>query len=95
MQYIAYQTGRISFGFGAAIPLTMTIPATMRAVIIPVHGGAEVLRYTEVPTPQPGPGHVAVRVRAVGINHLDIFVRRGMPGKHIPLPHISAPISPA
>ena len=89
MQYIAYQTGRISFGFGAAIPLTMTIPATMRAVIIPVHGGAEVLRYTEVPTPQPGPGHVAVRVRAVGLNHLDIFVRRGVPGKHIPLPHIS------
>lgn len=67
----------------------MTIPATMRAVIIPVHGGTEVLQYTETPTPRPGPGHVIVRVRAVGLNHLDIFVRRGMPGKRIPLPHIS------
>ncbi len=67
----------------------MAIPATMRAVIIPVHGGADVLQYIEVPTPRPDPGHVVVQVRAVGLNHLDIFVRRGMPGKHIPLPHIS------
>jgi alcohol dehydrogenase len=67
----------------------MSVPATMRAVIIPDHGDAEVLQYTEVPTPRPGPGHVAVQVRAVALNYLDIFVRRGMPGKRIPLPHIS------
>lgn len=67
----------------------MMIPASMRAVIIPVHGGPEVLQYGEAPTPRPGPGHVVVRVHAVGLNHLDIFVRRGMPGKRIPLPHIS------
>jgi alcohol dehydrogenase len=67
----------------------MTVPATMRAVVIPVHGGAEVLQHREVPTPRPGPGEVLVRVEAVGLNYLDIFVRRGMPGKPIPLPHIS------
>lgn len=67
----------------------MTVPATMRAVVIPVHGGVEVLQHREVPTPRPGPGEALVRVEAVGLNYLDIFVRRGMPGKRIPLPHIS------
>lgn len=67
----------------------MTIPDSMRAVIIPAHGGPDVLEYREVPTPRPGRGQVLVRVRAVGLNYLDIFVRRGMPGKRVPLPHIS------
>lgn len=70
-------------------PPAMTIPSVMRAVVIPVHGGPEVLEYREAPTPRPGPGHVVVRVHAVGLNYLDIFVRRGMPGKRVALPHIS------
>lgn len=67
----------------------MGLPQVMQAVVIPVHGDASVLQYTQVPTPQPGPGEVLVKVGAVGLNHLDIFVRRGMPGKAVHLPHIS------
>ncbi len=61
----------------------------MRAVIIPEHGGVDVLRLEEVDAPTPGPGQVLVAVHACALNHLDIFVRRGMPGKPVPLPFIS------
>lgn len=66
-----------------------TIPKRMRAVLIPKHGGTEVLTVDEIETPHPGPGEVLVAVHACGLNHLDIFVRRGMPGKPTPLPFIS------
>ncbi len=45
------------------------------------------LRIEEVPAPEPGPGEARVRVRAAALNHLDLFVRRGLPIE-IPLPHI-------
>jgi len=62
----------------------------MRAIVIREHGGREKLQLDEtVPTPHPGPGQAVVRVHACGLNHLDIFVRRGMPGKRTPLPFIS------
>jgi len=60
----------------------------MRAVQIPRHGGPEVLQLVDVPDPEAGPGEVLVRVTAASINHLDLWVRRGMPGMHIPLPRI-------
>ena len=60
----------------------------MKAVIFPEHGGLDVLRYTDVPEPAIGVRDVLVRVRACALNHLDIWVRRGMPGVRIPLPHI-------
>jgi NADPH:quinone reductase-like Zn-dependent oxidoreductase len=50
------------------------------------HGGPEVLRYEEAPTPVPGPGEVLVALRAAALNHLDLFVRDGIPG--VRLPHI-------
>ena len=55
----------------------------MRAVVIRAHGGLDALELTERPDPIPGPGEVRVRVRAVGLNHLDIWVRRGVPGPHV------------
>lgn len=58
----------------------------MRAIVIREHGGPESLRIEECPTPEPGPGEVRVRVRAVGLNHLDVWVRRGVPGHTFPLP---------
>jgi NADPH:quinone reductase-like Zn-dependent oxidoreductase len=58
----------------------------MRAVVVREHGGVEALRLEDVETPEPGPGQVRVRVAAVGINHLDVWVRRGVPGHHFPLP---------
>lgn len=50
------------------------------------HGGSEVLVRSELPDPTPGPMQVRVRVEAVGLNHLDVWVRKGVPGHHFPLP---------
>lgn len=61
----------------------------MRAAVIHEHGGPEVLVVEDVPKPAVRAGEVLVRVSACALNHLDIFVRRGMPGLPIPLPHIS------
>lgn len=58
----------------------------MRAVTIRRHGGPEVLEIGERPDPEPGPREVRVRVEAVGLNHLDVWVRRGVPGHTFPLP---------
>lgn len=58
----------------------------MRAIVIRTHGGPEVLLAEERPVPEPGPREVRVRVRAVGLNHLDLWVRRGVPGHRFPLP---------
>lgn len=53
------------------------------------HGGPEVLRFEEVPAPEPGPGEVLVRVHAASLSHLDIWSRAGLPGHASPpLPHI-------
>jgi NADPH:quinone reductase-like Zn-dependent oxidoreductase len=60
----------------------------MKAVIFNEHGGPEVLKYSEVPDPTIKANEVLVEVRACALNHLDIWVRRGLPGTEIPLPHI-------
>ena len=61
----------------------------MKAVVIHEHGGRDQLVYQDVPDPAPAAGEILVRVRAVGLNYLDIFVRRGMPGLPVDLPRIS------
>jgi len=60
----------------------------MKAVFISRHGGAEVLECGERPRPEPGKGEVRVRVKACALNHLDLWVRAGLPGVEIPMPHI-------
>lgn len=60
----------------------------MKAIVFSRHGGPEVLRYTEVAEPKVGAGEVLVRVRACALNHLDLWVRNGLRGVQIPLPHI-------
>ena len=60
----------------------------MKAIVFHEHGDPSVLRYTEVAEPKIGPAEVLVRVRACALNHLDLWVRRGLPGISIPLPHI-------
>jgi NADPH:quinone reductase-like Zn-dependent oxidoreductase len=60
----------------------------MRAVVIERHGGPEVVRVGELPTPEPGPGQVRVRVMAAALNHLDLWVRRGIRGVELALPHV-------
>jgi len=58
----------------------------MKAVRIHEFGGPEVLCYEDVPDPQPRKDQVLVRVKACAMNHLDIWVRKGLPG--VNLPHI-------
>lgn len=60
----------------------------MQAAIFYKRGGIENLKFAEVPTPQVGAHDVLVKVRACGLNHLDIFTREGSHGVHAPLPHI-------
>ena len=61
----------------------------MKAVIFQTHGGPEVLLYTDVPEPRAAAGEVVIRVRACGINHLDLWLRQGIPAYQLSLPHIS------
>ncbi len=60
----------------------------MRCVTIREHGSFDALRCEERPLPLPGPGEARLAVRAVGLNHLDTWVRRGIPGVKFPLPII-------
>jgi NADPH:quinone reductase-like Zn-dependent oxidoreductase len=50
------------------------------------HGGPEVLVWRQLPDPVVGPGEVRVRVVACALNHLDLWVRNGVPGHRFPLP---------
>ncbi len=61
----------------------------MKAAVIERQGGVENIVYRDWADPEPGPGAVRIAVRACGLNHLDIFVRRGMPGFPVPMPFIS------
>lgn len=58
----------------------------MKAIRFHEFGGPEVLRYEDVPDPKPRNDQVLVRVRACAMNHLDLWVRKGLPG--VKLPHI-------
>ncbi|MCS7167967.1 MAG: zinc-binding dehydrogenase [Gemmatales bacterium] len=59
----------------------------MKAVIFEQHGGPEVLQVRDVPLPTLEEDEVLVEVRACALNHLDLWVRRGLPGV-TPMPHI-------
>lgn len=62
----------------------------MKAVVFHEHGGVDKLNYvTDFPDPAYGDDEVLVRVKAVSLNYLDIFSRRGMPGIKIPFPMIT------
>lgn len=60
--------------------------AAVKAVRIHDDGGPEVLRYEDVEDPPPAPGHVLVRLRAASLNHLDLWIRQGLPS--VPKPRI-------
>jgi len=65
----------------------------MKAACLHEFGGPEVLRYEDVPDPEPRKDQVLIRVKACALNHLDIWVRKGLPG--VNLPHILAATSQA
>ncbi len=60
----------------------------MKAILFHQHGGPEVLQYTDTAPPTLRANEVLVRVRACALNHLDLWVRAGLPNVPIPLPHI-------
>ena len=60
----------------------------MKAAVIHEHGGPEVLSYEDIDAPSYGPKDVLVDIKAVALNHLDLFVRGGIPGLKLEMPHI-------
>lgn len=61
----------------------------MKALLFYEHGGADVLRYEDFPTPQPGPGQVQVKLHAAALNRMDLWVREGWRGLKLEYPHFS------
>ena len=60
--------------------------ASVKAIRIHEDGGPEVLRYEDVPDPEPADGEVLVELRAASLNHLDVWIRKGLPS--VPKPRI-------
>src|SRR6267143_411480 len=58
-------------------PGKSVVSRDVKAIRFHQHGGPEVLRYEDAPTPEPGPGEVLVALRAAALNHLDLFTRNG------------------
>jgi NADPH2:quinone reductase len=50
----------------------------MKAIRVHQHGGPDVLRYEDIPTPSPGPGQALVHVEAAGLNFIDVYERTGL-----------------
>ena len=62
--------------------------SNMKAIRFHTHGGPEVLKLEEIPDPQIAQNQVLVRIKACALNHLDLWLRQGLPGVKVPLPHI-------
>ncbi|MFQ5896475.1 MAG: zinc-binding dehydrogenase [Nitrospinota bacterium] len=60
----------------------------MRTVRFREHGGPEVIEVADVPDLRAGPGQVVMEVRAISLNHLDLWMRRGLPGMKVSFPHV-------
>jgi len=61
----------------------------MKAALFRRHGGPEVMEVAEVSAPTAGPGEALVAVRAAALNHIDLWLRRGLPALKVALPHVS------
>lgn len=70
---------------GESVPAGDSLP-TMRAWVLPDTGDIGNYRLTEIPAPEPGPGEVRIRLRSSALNHVDLWVARGLPAP--PLPHV-------
>ncbi|MHA1863225.1 MAG: zinc-binding dehydrogenase [Candidatus Thorarchaeota archaeon] len=60
----------------------------MKATVFHEHGGPDVLSYEDIDTPTIGENQVFIKVKYVALNHLDLFVRGGIPGLKLEMPHI-------
>ena len=57
----------------------------MKSIRIHAHGGVEQLRIDDVEQPRPGPRQILMEVKAAALNHLDLWIRKGLPGLRLPL----------
>lgn len=64
-------------GRGAAAGLPAALPLPTRRVVVSRYGGADGLRAEDGQAPPPGPGELRIRQRAIGVNFLDVYLRRG------------------
>ncbi len=60
----------------------------MKAAVIHEFGDVDVLKYEDVPTPTPKPGHILIKVLAAGINRFDHYIREGSVAPELPFPHV-------
>jgi NADPH:quinone reductase len=60
----------------------------MKAIVVHEFGGPEVLKVEEVPAPSPGPSQVLMRVKAIGVNPVDVYIRTGTYARKPQLPYI-------
>ena len=58
--------------------LAQAAPITGHGIVAQSHGGADVLRYQTLNAPGPGPGEVRIRHTAIGVNYIDVYVRKGL-----------------
>ena len=66
----------------------MTTPESMKAAFIRETGGPELIRFDDLPSPEPGPTDVLVRLEASEVNHVDLFVRSGAYQTSTPFPFV-------
>lgn len=66
----------------------MRVPATMKAAFVRERGPADDIHYGDLPTPEPGPGDVLVRVTSVAVNPVDTLVRSGAYPTQLPFPFV-------
>ena len=59
----------------------------MKAIVVREFGGPEVMKLEDAPEPSPGPGQVTIRVRAVGVNPVDVYIRSGTYARKPNLPY--------
>jgi NADPH:quinone reductase len=65
-----------------AAPMPTALPVSSRCIVLQAYGGAEQLRAQNAQAAAPGPGEVRIRQRAIGVNFIDVYLRRGW------LPHM-------
>ncbi|KKY25030.1 putative zinc-binding [Phaeomoniella chlamydospora] len=64
------------------------IPSTMRAAVLSIPGGPEVLQIKDLPVPSPAPSEILIRIHTAGLNRSELFTCRGDSGPAVPLPRV-------